>query len=209
MMMAKQRVRFVDGFLGEGIPIKVRSPSGFSICPQVPSIRRIRLVCKVKHASDYVGEDSDRHEFGRDTNRVDYFKVTAFDLHGDDQFTGIASHGGGGGGRLDPVGISANNGSEAVFQRLEQHRVDGGGGGSRISRRLSIDRRSEQVSGRTREVAIGGFGNNSGGGGEDVGQRIKQLEATVAVPMVVVAVIVVLVSIMVKSEILVVDGRWK
>ncbi|KAL4582692.1 hypothetical protein LXL04_007250 [Taraxacum kok-saghyz] len=91
-----------DGVAGSGISIRSRPSFGFSGGSQCSAPRRIRLQCRFS-------EDFENQEFGRDTNRLDYFRVTAFDLHGDDHLAGVSTHGGGttdrgvvrGGGRID------------------------------------------------------------------------------------------------------------
>ncbi|KAI3669488.1 hypothetical protein L6452_40724 [Arctium lappa] len=59
----------------------------------------------------------------RDKNILDYFKVTPFNLHGDDNLKGIASYGGGGRTRRLSVENVANNdrrgGGEVVVERLD------------------------------------------------------------------------------------------
>ncbi|KAI3767896.1 hypothetical protein L2E82_18325 [Cichorium intybus] len=98
--------------------------------------------------------NSDDHDFGRDTNRLDYFRVIAFDVFGDNQPTGNTSYDDGGrrsdggvvvGPRLEqggtmpgdviqpvPAGIVTNDGSdggEPLVQILEPEDDDGVGGG--------------------------------------------------------------------------------
>ncbi|KAJ0534355.1 hypothetical protein HanRHA438_Chr09g0399961 [Helianthus annuus] len=48
--------------------------------------------------------NSENLDFGRDTNRLDYFSVTAFDICEKDETFGIASYGGGGGGSGKLIG---------------------------------------------------------------------------------------------------------
>ncbi|KAI3767888.1 hypothetical protein L2E82_18317 [Cichorium intybus] len=128
----------------------------------------------------------DSKEFGRDTNRLDYFRVTAFDVFDDDHLSGIAGHGGGGGGgrrdrgvvvgpRLEqkrgsviacagqrdrtrevPDNGSDGGGALAAVQRLEQKRDGGGGGGSRRGRSVVVGRRHEQEKGCTGSGVAGG-----------------------------------------------------
>lgn len=52
-------------------------------------------------------------EFGRNTNRLDYFRVTPFDVFEDDNRRRIADYGGGDGRPQIPVGVSSNNGHVA------------------------------------------------------------------------------------------------
>ncbi|KAI3767917.1 hypothetical protein L2E82_18346 [Cichorium intybus] len=61
-------------------------------------------------------ENVEDREFGRDTNRLDYFRVTSFDVHGDQSLPGIASYGGGGGGgtRRVPRAIAGKDEGEGV-----------------------------------------------------------------------------------------------
>ncbi|KAI3499982.1 hypothetical protein L1887_35796 [Cichorium endivia] len=67
-------------------------------------------------------ESSENQEFGWDTNRLDYFSVTPFDVFGDDHLTGIASHGGGGGSRDPGVVV----GSRPEKERASDTAVAGG-----------------------------------------------------------------------------------
>ncbi|KAI3499983.1 hypothetical protein L1887_35797 [Cichorium endivia] len=59
-------------------------------------------------------ENVEDREFGRDTNRLDYFRVTSFDVHGDQSLPGIASYGGGGGTRRVPRGIAGKVEGEGI-----------------------------------------------------------------------------------------------
>ncbi|KAI3767921.1 hypothetical protein L2E82_18350 [Cichorium intybus] len=54
-------------------------------------------------------------DFGRDTNRLDYFRVTALDVNGDDHLNGNVSYGDGGGGSDHGV---------VVGPRVEQEKGD-------------------------------------------------------------------------------------
>lgn len=142
--------------------------------PQNPTLpRRIRLI-----------DTRNRQDFGRDTNRLDYFRVTAFDVYENDHLAGIANHGGGtrnrgvvvdpsteaeiGGIRIrhGPVRLSADNGNEVVVPRLEE-RVDsptaGADGGD-----------------RTRDVPV---------------KRLKNEGSTVAMPVAVVVAVPVMVML--------------
>ncbi|KAI3767916.1 hypothetical protein L2E82_18345 [Cichorium intybus] len=65
---------------------------------------------------------SENQEFGWDTNRLDYFRVSPFDVYGDDHLTGIASHGGGGGSRDPGVVV----GSRPEHERASDTAVAGG-----------------------------------------------------------------------------------
>ncbi|KAI3780371.1 hypothetical protein L2E82_10351 [Cichorium intybus] len=129
----------------------------FDFSGQGAATRRIRLqVTGSVGEGSYCGLGTDEYwgnqDFGRDTSRLDYFSVAAFDVYGDDHLTGVASDGGGSGGgtrdrdvvvdtipeqergiatavagggirvRRVPVGISASDGGETVVQR------DSGGG---------------------------------------------------------------------------------
>ncbi|KAI3669484.1 hypothetical protein L6452_40720 [Arctium lappa] len=103
-------------------------------------------------------------DFGRDTNRLDYFRVTAFEVNRDHDLNGIAGYGGGHKTRQLPDEIFSNNSGggndgEVVVQRLNQKGVRGGAGGG----------------GRTRRAAIGIFATN--GGGEVVMKRLNQKTA--------------------------------
>ncbi|KAI3781329.1 hypothetical protein L2E82_11340 [Cichorium intybus] len=162
----KFRTNEVNGFcLGSaptGIRLRSRRQGGgvdgssFATAP-----KRIRMQSGVVRVYDrrdglVTNEDSENQDFGRDTNRHDYFRVTAFDVHGDDNLAGIARDGGGGrgtrdrgvvveprlelergsadvgtGGRISspqvPGRIFASNGNESEVQRPEQERDNGGG----------------------------------------------------------------------------------
>ncbi|CAH1421565.1 unnamed protein product [Lactuca virosa] len=184
------------GFVGQGIRIRSRTSSsgfngvpqsvGFNGFPQSSAPKRIRMLHKISKSS-CVGEDSKNQEFGRDTNRLDYFSVAAFDVYGDDHLTGVASYGGGGGrrdrgivlapGPEEERGGATDVAGEAVVQRLEQERGDGGDSGGRRVRRLMVGMRLEQERGsatagagggdRTREIPGGIFGNNGSGVDDD------------------------------------------
>ncbi|KAI3515038.1 hypothetical protein L1887_13787 [Cichorium endivia] len=81
--------------------VRLRKADGFSVY-SAQSGQRKRTQCSLRVGDRRNGlvtnEDSEDQEFGRDTNRHDYFRVTAFDVNGDDNLAGIASDGGGGGG---------------------------------------------------------------------------------------------------------------
>ncbi|KAL7604381.1 hypothetical protein Lser_V15G19590 [Lactuca serriola] len=167
-----------------------------------------------------VAEDYENQEFGRDPNRLDYFRVMPFDVFGDDHLTGIVGYGGGVGGRLDrglvegligsdtavagggirlrvPVGISANNGTEAVLERVNQEKgngVDGGGGGRRV-----VGPRLEKERGSSETAGVGG-----GDGGEGVVERLLGLKKDGATVTVRVAVIVVMLLMMVMVMVMMV-----
>ncbi|KAL7607531.1 hypothetical protein Lser_V15G19586 [Lactuca serriola] len=214
------------GFVDQGIRIRTRiSNSGFNGVPQSSGFsgfatRRLRMQYKDFNRS-FVGEDSKNKEFGRETNRLDYFSVAAFDVYGDDHLTGAASYGGGGGRRdggivLAPEqerGGATDVAGEAVVQRLEQERGDGGDSGGRRGRRLMMGTRLEEERGsatagagggdRTREIPGGIFGNSGGDGGEVIVKRLKQERATVAVPVVVVQAVAVIMMVMVITMVLV------
>ncbi|KAI3515678.1 hypothetical protein L1887_14580 [Cichorium endivia] len=145
--------------------------------------RRIRVqVSGNLGEGSYCGLDTDEYsgnqDFGRDTSRLDYFSVAAFDVYGDDHLTGVASDGGGSGGgtrdrdvvvdtipeqergiatavagggirvRRVPVGISASDGGETVVQR------DSGGG--RRGRGVVVGPELEQERGSAIAGAFGG-----------------------------------------------------
>ncbi|KAI3499851.1 hypothetical protein L1887_35665 [Cichorium endivia] len=116
----------------------------------------------------FYGYPSDNQEFGRDTNRLDYFRVTAFDVFEDNHLnTRTANYGGGGPSRPEQEGGSATvraGGSERtqevperiISNRLEQERVDDGSGGGRWRHRI--------VPGPRMEFEIGSsIGRASGG----------------------------------------------
>ncbi|KAI3515034.1 hypothetical protein L1887_13783 [Cichorium endivia] len=177
----------VNGFsLGSAsAPIRIRSrPLGVGDRNEVDGFsvgfaqRRLRMQYSLRVDDRRDGlvtnEDSEDQEFGRDINRHDYFRVTAFDVHGDDNLAGIASDGGGGGGgtrdrgavvgprpelergsadvgtggRISsphvPGRIFASNGNESEVQRPEQERGNGGG---RRRRHVVADPRLEQERG--------------------------------------------------------------
>ncbi|KAI3669491.1 hypothetical protein L6452_40727 [Arctium lappa] len=54
-------------------------------------------------------ENVENLDFGQDANRLDYFKVAPFNLHGDDKLNEIASYGGGGRTRQLAIENFANN----------------------------------------------------------------------------------------------------
>ncbi|KAI3781330.1 hypothetical protein L2E82_11342 [Cichorium intybus] len=179
----------VNGFsLGSAsAPIRIRSRrlggggggrnevDGFSV-GSAPRRLRMKYGLRVDDCRDglVTNEDWENQDFGRDTNRHDYFRVTAFDVHGDDNLAGIASDGGGGGGgtrdrgvvvgprpelergsatvgtggrirtRQVPARIFASNGYQSVVQRPEQERDNGGG---RRRHHVVVDSSLEQESG--------------------------------------------------------------
>ncbi|KAL7604383.1 hypothetical protein Lser_V15G19592 [Lactuca serriola] len=106
-----------------------------------------------KQDEDMVEEDLVWQEFGRDTNRLDYFRVAAFDVHEDNHVIGNGSYDYGGGRREHgvvmrpnleqerddnlndmtqqvPDGIIANDGSDSggSFVQIWEPESDGGGG---------------------------------------------------------------------------------
>ncbi|KAL4580905.1 hypothetical protein LXL04_017111 [Taraxacum kok-saghyz] len=206
-----------NGVVGHG---RRRSSLGVAKRPILPPLLSFR--------SSYVDhEESVNQEFGRNTNRLDYFRVDPFDVY-EDHLPRVGSFGGGGGPRQEyegggdshvshvtgggmrirrvPVGVSANDGGEGVVERLDHGGGNEGGGGSReiVGRRLEQERGSGASAGSgdgTREVVpVGTFGDNCG---ETVVQKLKQEGATVAVPVVVVAVAVAVMVVMMMVMVMV------
>ncbi|KAL4560455.1 hypothetical protein LXL04_032606 [Taraxacum kok-saghyz] len=147
-------------------------------------------------------------EFGRDTNRLDYFRTAPFDVHGDNHFsTGIADYGGGrnrdhGTGRVDgsgrtreiPNGFSFSDGGSRRRHQLVQERgssIVRPGGGYWVQ-----------------EAPVGVFPNNGSHDREPEVQRlIKQEGINVPMPVAVAVVammmlmMVVLVWVMLKTAV--------
>ncbi|KAI3767892.1 hypothetical protein L2E82_18321 [Cichorium intybus] len=124
---------------------------GSEVAGTAPRRLRLQLGYSVGDSSDGLCtyEDSENRDFGRDTNRLDYFSVAAFDVYGDDHLTGIGSYGGGGGTRdrdvvVDPTPVQERGISTAVA------------GGGIIMRR----------------VPVGIFANNGSDGGQAVVQTL-------------------------------------
>ncbi|KAI3767915.1 hypothetical protein L2E82_18344 [Cichorium intybus] len=67
-----------------------------------------------KDISSGMNENVEDLEFGRDTNRLDYFRVTSFDVHADQSLPGKSSYGGGGGTRRVPRAIASKDEGEGV-----------------------------------------------------------------------------------------------
>lgn len=127
-----------------------------------------------------------------------------------------------------PVGISANNGTEAIVQSVNQEKGnggdgDGGGGGSScgvVGPRLELQRGSSETArvgggDKTREVRFGVFGNNGGDNGEAVVERLlrsKKDGTTVTVRMEVIVVMllmIVMLMMMVMVVLLLVTGKME
>ncbi|KAL4560461.1 hypothetical protein LXL04_032613 [Taraxacum kok-saghyz] len=143
-------------------------------------------------------------EFGRDTNRLDYFRTAPFDVHGDNHFsTGIADYGGGrnrdhGTGRVDggdmktrevPNGFSFSDGGSRRRHQLVQERgssIVRPGGGYWVQ-----------------EAPVGVFPNNGSHDREPEVQRLIKQEG-INIPMsVAVAVVVMMMLMMVVMVVLV------
>ncbi|KAI3669489.1 hypothetical protein L6452_40725 [Arctium lappa] len=139
------------------------------------AIRRVHLHRPLWGRDGWDGLDTKENvgslDFGRDTNRLDYFRVTPFDVHESNDLRGIANYGGG--FRTGQVSVenSSYNGRGGGGCR------DGRSGrGEMVGPRLYREMGSTGASGgdRTRQVAVGIFANNDVGGGEVVVQRLEQ-----------------------------------
>ncbi|KAI3767890.1 hypothetical protein L2E82_18319 [Cichorium intybus] len=131
----------------------IYNSTGNEVAGTAPRRLRLQLGCSVGDCSDGLGtnEDSENRDFGRDTNRLDYFSVAAFDVYGDDHLNGVGSYGGGGGTRdrdvvVDPTPVQERGIPTAVA-----------GGGIKI-----------------RRVPIGISANNGSDGGEAVVQTLER-----------------------------------
>ncbi|KAL7607529.1 hypothetical protein Lser_V15G19589 [Lactuca serriola] len=244
-MISKETAKKVSPFIGNGRNSRFGATRYAHDAPRrvARCYSRIEDISHVRPIPFKVGKHYENQEFGRDPNRLDYFYSRPFDVFENDHLPGVGSYGGGDGGRNHggvvagqttasdsavasegirlrvPVGISANNDTGTVLQRLNKGKGNdgdgdggcgGGGGGSRgvVGLRLEKERGSSETAGagggdRNREVPFWVFDNNGGDCGEAVVERLLRFKQDGATVTMRVAVIVVMLLMMVIMMVMV------